>query len=305
VELTTLRQFIAVAREGHMTRAAERLGVGQPTLSAMLKKLEGELGATLLDRTGRGVALTEAGRAFLAHAESAVREADRGVEAVRGLLGLEQGVVRVGGGATATTAMLPACCSAFLQAHPQVRVLLREAGSSEVARDVVEGGLDLGIVTLPVETVGAGELMTVATVEDELRLITPERHPLAGRSSFRWSDLAGERIVAFEAGSAVRREIDKAAAEHGHALGVVMELRSIESIRRMVAAGVGVGFVSRLVLPEGAGLTCHDGALGRTLAVVRRRDRSLSPAAGAFELQLLRTLQSQNTNKTRPKSMGR
>ncbi len=295
VELTALRQFIAIAREGHVTRAAETLGVGQPTLSAMLKKLEAELGTPLLDRTGRGVALTAAGRAFLEHAETAVRAADRAAEAVRELLGLESGIVRVGSGATVTTALLPRTCSAFLADHPGVRVSLREAGSSEVARDVLAGQLDLGIVTLPVEAVGAAELMTVATIEDELRLVTPPHHPLRRQQDFVWDDLAAERIVAFEAGSAVRRQIDRAAAEHGHTLSVVMELRSIESIRRMVSAGVGVGFVSRLVLPaqaSDAGLTCRSGAIRRTLAVIRRRDHTPSPAAAAFETLFLQNLPS-------------
>lgn len=281
VELTALRQFIAIARAGHITRAAESLGVGQPALSAMLKKLEAELGTPLFDRTGRGVELTEPGRLFLDHAERAIEAADRAQDAVRELLGLETGLVRIGGGATAASALLPGACSTFLAEHPGVRVSLREAGSAEVARGVLGRRLDLGIVTLPIDVVGAGDLMVVETIDDELRLVTPQEHRLAGRDAFDWADLVGERVVAFEPGSAVRTRIDEAA--HPHELNVVMELRSIEGIRRMVAAGVGVGFISSLALPSGAGLRCKHRPITRQLGLIRRRDHTPSPAAAQFE----------------------
>src|SRR5689334_13904569 len=101
-----------------MTRAARSLSVSQPALSAMLKKLEAEVGAPLLNRTGRGVELTEAGRVFLTHAEDALRRADSGIQAVRQLMGLEAGSIRVGGGATATSYLLPPVVSALRRKHP-------------------------------------------------------------------------------------------------------------------------------------------------------------------------------------------
>jgi DNA-binding transcriptional LysR family regulator len=290
VELTPLRYLIAIAEAGHMTRAAETLGVSQPALSAMLKKLEAEAGAELLHRTGRGVELTDAGRVFLEHAREAVRRAEQAVVAVRELVGLERGSIRLGGGATATTYLLPPVVSAFRREHPHLRFYIREAGSRAVAEAVRSGELDLGIVTLPLALPGSGDLMTVPLVRDELRLIVPPDHGLAGRKGFRWRDLAGESLVAFEAGAAVRELIDEALAtalESAAPVEVVMELRSIESIKHMVGAGVGVGFVSRFALREDEGLTCRDGRLTRELAIVRRRDRVPSPAAGVFERVLL------------------
>ncbi len=304
-----------------MTRAARALGVSQPALSAMLKKLEGEVGAELLHRTGRGVELTEAGRVFLQHAEDALRRADAGVQAVRELVGLERGSIRVGGGATATTYLLPPVVSAVRRKHPGLRFYVREAGSNAVAAAVLSGELDLGIVTLPMsEGLGgaAEELLTIPLVEDELRLIVPKADsPLstqrtvrkAGKGNsekadsvalsvpsvfsvvkngFRWKDLTGVPVVAFEAGTAVREIVDQQSLKHGVALSVVMELRSIESIKQMVAAGIGVGFVSRFALKEGEGLVCRDGGIGRKLAIVRRRDRVPSTAVQEFERTLTR-----------------
>lgn len=283
-----------------MTKAARALGVTQPTLSAMLKKLESEVGAELLHRTGRGVELTEAGRVFLGHAEDAIRRADAGVAAVRELVGLEKGSIRVGGGATATTYLLPPIVSAVRKAHPGLRFYVREAGSNTVSAAVRTGELDMGIVTLPLSAVDAPDLLVIPLVEDELRLIVPARHRLAqpgAPKNFRWKDLDGESVVAFEAGTAVRILIDGRAASAGVTLKVVMELRSIESIKQMVKAGIGVGFVSRFALAEGEGLACRDGRLARGLALVRRRDRLPSPAGQTFERVLLDSL-----GRARPRS---
>lgn len=282
VELTPLRYFRVIARTGHLTRAARTLGITQSALSTMLKKLEAEVGAPLLHRTARGVELTEAGALFLEHAEAALRSADNAVSTVRQLLGLEIGSIRVGGGATATTYILPKTVSAFRKAHPGVRFSVRELGSAAVAQGVNMGELDLGIVTLPLAP-GLTDLMTAPLATDELRLILPPGHPLAHSETFRWQDIASEPVVAFEAGSAVRAIIDRASADAGVVLDVVMELRSIESIKQMVQAGIGVGFVSRFALPDQSGLGCRDGGLTRDLALVRRADRVPSPAVAAFE----------------------
>lgn len=283
-----------------MTRAAAALGVTQPALSASVRKLEAEVGATLLHRSRRGVELTEAGRVFLAHAEDALRAAVAAARAVREVVGLEAGSIRIGGGATATAYLLPRVIGAVRRAHPGLRFYIREAGSAAVAAAVASGELDLGIVTLPVVGAAAEALVRVPLVTDELRLIVPPNHALAGKASFRWSDVAGEALVAFEAGTAVRDMIDRAAARAGIPMRVVMELRSIESITRMVAAGIGVGFVSRFAVDETRGLSCRDGRLKRELAIVRRRDRAETPAVMAVERELLRAVRGRRVGDATP-----
>lgn len=290
MDLRTMRYMLVVAEHGHMTRAAEVLGLSQPALSAALRKLEHELGASVFHRTGKGVEVTEAGRVFLAHAAGAIRQAEQGIEAVRELVGLESGSILVGAGATAAGYLLPNAIRAVQVEHPALRFSIREAGSTAVAQGVVSGELDLGIVTLPLEHPRADDLMVVRTIRDELRLIVPGGHRLSGRKTFRWDDLAGEPVVAFEAGSAVRRLIDETAAAQGVALNVVMELRSIESIVQMVKAEIGVGFVSKFGLPGGAGLRPGDGPIERRLGVIRRSDRVPSHATAAFERALLERL---------------
>ena len=279
--------MVTIAEFGHMTRAAESLGGSQPALSAALRKLEEELGTELFHRTGVGVEPTEAGRVFLEHARNTMIAADQATEAVRSLVGLETGSIRVGAGATATGYLLPAAIKAVRKEHPGLKFSIREAGSTQVVQGVLSGELDLGVVTLPIEHPREEELMVVHEIEDELMLIVPPLHRLDGRKSFRWTDLEGESVIAFEAGSAVRKIIDRSAESHGVSLSVVMELRSIEAIVQMVRAGIGIGFVSRFGIGEESGIRCKDGALTRNLGVVRRRDRFLSHAAGAFERALL------------------
>lgn len=341
MELTPLRYFVEIAARGHVTRAARSLGVTQPALSAMLRKLEREVGTDLLHRTGKGVELTEAGRVFLRHATAAVREADDAQRAVRELLGLERGTVRIGGGATATTYLIPPVVGAMRRQHPGLRFVVREAGSNAVAEAVASGELDLGIVTLPITVPDGETLVKTPLVTDELRLIAPlgtthlpkalrdeitqpatrdssirepssressSREPTFREPTFRFRDLVGVPVVGFEAGSAVRLLIDDAAAKAGVALNYVMELRSIEGIKEMVAAGIGVAFVSRFALPPHTphsphaptsehprdsrlvGLALKSGTLSRTLAMVAPRDRIKSPAADAFAEELTKHL---------------
>ena len=287
MDLRSMTQMVEIARFGHMTRAAESLGVSQPALSAALRKMEDELGTELFHRTGLGVETTEAGKVFIEHAKVTIRAGERAREAVRELVGLESGSIKVGAGATATGYLLPAAIHAVRDEYPGLKFSIREAGSLAVAEGVVSGELDLGIVTLPVDHPRGEELMVVHEISDELMLIVPTGHKLDGRKSFRWGDLEGESVIAFEAGSAVRGILDSAALSHGVNLEVVMELRSIEAIVQMVRAGIGVGFVSRFGIEEGEGIRAKDGRLTRTLGVVRRRDRFLSHAAGAFERALL------------------
>jgi len=282
MEIGPLQSFLVIAEEGHMTRAAQRLHLTQPAVSAQLKRLEEELGQPLFHRTPKGLVLTQAGALFRGYVEDALMRLEDGAVALKRLAGLEQGTLSIGGGATATTYLLPALLGRFHERHPAIRIFVREQGSQSVVEAVLAGQLDLGVVTLPVDEPGP-RLAIAPWMEDELRLIVPPGHPLEGRSSFRWRDLAGSPLVLFEAHTSVRNLIDGRLAEAGTPVEIVMELRSIESIKEMVAQGIGAAFVSRYALRgDEAGLRCADGRLSRHLGIVHRADRALSAAADAF-----------------------
>jgi DNA-binding transcriptional LysR family regulator len=293
MELSPLRSFLAVAREGHVTRAARQLHLTQPAVSAQLARLEGELGIALFHRTPKGMVLTEAGRTLHHYVQDALVRLDDGQRALEELAGLARGELAVGGGATATTYLLPPLLREFHEGYPAIRLYVREQGSRGVVGAVLGGDLDIGFVTWPpdspLDAVAAGRLSVTEWVTDELVLLWPPGHPCHGRGSFEWAELKGQPLVLFEAGTAVRAVIDEALGGAGVEPNIVMELRSIESIKQMVAQGIGAGFVSRFALAPELGVGAPtvgarpvEGGLHRTIAMVHRSDRTPSPAGRAF-----------------------
>ncbi len=286
MDLVLLRSFLAVAEIGAITEAAEQIGITQPALSRRLQQLEEHLGVELLMRGRKGVTLTEMGRLVQSEALGIVARYEQMRELVSSHQRLEGGTVRIGGGATAVSFILPEAIAEFQAAYPQVRFQMREAGSSEIADDVVAGHLELGVVTLPVRD---RELDITTLADDRIVLVARHDHPLAQRRRVRIVDLADQAFVAFEAGSALRQIIDAKLRDAGVEVNVVMELRSIPAILRMVATTGNLAFVSQL------GVESHGDVvvipvqglrIERRLAVIARRGVALSPAASAFTERL-------------------
>lgn len=290
MSLDRLEALRAVARRGTVTGAAQALGLTQPAVTRRLQLLEEEFGAPLLDRSAKGVALTELGQFVEREGSQLLERYERIKSDVGARLRLEAGSVRIGGGATAVSALLPEVIRSFRERHPEVVFEVREAGSRDIAQAVEREELELGIVTLPVQ----GEGLDVAPLKsDRIVLVAPPDHPLARRARVVPADLRGAPLVGFEAGSAIRRLIDAALERRGVAMQVVMELRSIQSILRMVGLGLGLAFVSRSGVadddPRIRVVPVQGLRIERTLAVVTRRGRPLSVAAGAFLAHLRRS----------------
>ncbi len=286
MDLDLMRSFLAVADAGAITEASERINVTQPALSRRIRQLETHFGAELLTRGRKGVALTEIGRLVAAEGRLLVGRFDQLRGQVASLQGLAGGSVRIGGGATAVSFILPEAIAAFQRDHPGIRFQLKEAGSAEVVRDVLDGALELGVVTLPVNS---RELTIHALRSDRIVLVAPPAHPLTRRERVTVNDLGGHAFVGFEAGSAIRALIDAALREAGVTMEIVMELRSIPAILRMVATTGNLAFVSRLGL-TGQGAVREVPVEGlrveRRLGVITRSGGGLSPAAEAFAARL-------------------
>lgn len=291
MDLVLLRSFLTVAETGAITEAAERIGVTQPALSRRLQQLEEHLGVELLVRGRKGATLTEMGRLVQAEAQVIVTRYEQMREMVASQQRLEGGTVRIGGGATAVSFILPEAIAAFQAAHPQVRFQMREAGSAEIAEDVAAGHLELGVVTLPVRD---RDLRITPLTTDRVVLVARDDHPLAHRRRVRIQDLADQAFVAFEAGSALRQIIDSKLRDGGVEINVVMELRSIPAILRMVSTTGNLAFVSQLGIsqqPDVVEVGVQGLRIERRLAIVGRRATPLSPAAQAF-VQRLQSLQA-------------
>ncbi len=277
-----MRSFLAVAETGAITEAAERIGITQPALSRRIQQFEDHLGVQLLERGRKGALLTEMGRLVQHEAQGIVARYQGMREMVASHQRLDGGTVRIGGGATAVSVILPEAIAAFQVAHPRVRFQLREAGSSEIAADVAAGHLELGVVTLPVRD---RELDVSPLATDHIVPVARRDHLLAKRSSIAISELADQAFVAFEAGSAVRQLIDARLREAGVEINVVMELRSIAAILRMVSTTGNLAFVSQLGMEHSGdvvALSVKALRIERHLAMIARRGVPLSPAAHAF-----------------------
>jgi DNA-binding transcriptional LysR family regulator len=282
MDLDLLRSLVAVADAGAITEAANRLGLTQPALTRRIQHLEQEFGAELLSRSRKGAALTELGRRVDQEARVLIDRYESLKSEVAAQRSVAGGTIRIGGGATAVSFVLPDAIASFQQNFPHVHFQVKEASSSDIASDVANGRLELGLVTQPVRTKG---LEIQPLVDDHIVLIAAIDNPLAQAESVSVASLDGQNFVGFEGGSAIRQIVDASLREAGVEINVVMELRSIPAIVRMVATTGNLAFVSQLGTHEQslvkeikvAGLT-----ITRRLGLARRKGHALSPATQRF-----------------------
>jgi DNA-binding transcriptional LysR family regulator len=286
MDLILTRSLLAVAREGTIGKAAKRLHISQSALSRRLQQLAEELGTELLSPSGRGVVLTEAGRLVATEGAVLVERFERMQAEIRAHLRLEAGTVRIGGGATAVSYMLPQAMARFRKRHPGMRFRLEEAGSREVEAAVLEDRVELGVVTLPVY---AKELEVRPLVRDRIVLVAAAEHPLAKQKRVVPADLAGQALIGFEGGSAIRRLIDEALRAAEVEVNVVMEVRSIAAILRLVESTASLAFVSEMSTEGRSVIDVRGLRIERELGLVTRRGRAISRAGLAFAEELAKS----------------
>ena len=280
VTLRQLRVFQSVARTRNFSRTGEAVGLTQPAVSRSIGDLERALGLRLLDRTTRDVALTEAGRSLSARLDRALDELDTVLSDVAGLADADGGKVRVASSPTLSAYLMPACIAACARAAPRVRFLLLDRIQQDVLESVRGGEVDFGMVVEPPEV---DDLHCEAVLHDPFVVVTPESHRLARSAGVRWKALEGRPLVLLDAASGSRRYIDEALARHGVSCPVAQELGHPTTVFQMVEAGIGLTVMPRLAVPPGGlpGLAVRPllPRLERTVMLVRRHDRALSPVA--------------------------
>lgn len=280
VNFHRLKVFYTVAQQGSFSRAAEKLYTSQPNVSKHVSQLEMELGTLLFHRLGSGIELTEAGRAVYRYAQQVLDLTAEMRRTLAELQGLERGSLRLGASSTPGIYLLPELVAAFGRRYPGLEVSLFINNSKWVANEVLAGKVDLGFVGGFVEAAG---LQVQPFVRDQVVLIAPPGHRLAGPVA-----LAGETFVVREPGSGTGQAMAVALKSLGIRPQRTLEMVSCEAVKRAVAAGLGLSFVSRyaielelaqqvLTILPGPGLT-----LSRQLHVVSRKEARLSPATLAF-----------------------
>lgn len=242
VETRLLEQFVTVAAEGSVTRAAERLWAAQSTVSAGIASLERSLGVRLFDRTGRHLVLTTAGEDLLPHARSVLESLDR----MRDLATVSdaelRGRVRLGIFTSMDIVDLTGVLRRFRQRHPLVAVELMTSpsGTTGLVQDLVAGRLDLAYTGLPGTPTG---VVVEPLREMPFRVFLAADHPLADRGSVSLTDLAEEPFIDTAHGFGNRIILDAALERLGIRRRIVAEMNDMPAVIRFASAGLGVGVV--------------------------------------------------------------
>jgi DNA-binding transcriptional LysR family regulator len=264
MELRHLRYFVAVAEHGHVTRAAESLGIQQPPLSQQIKALEQELGVLLLRREPRGVELTDAGAAFLERARVILSEVERAFASTRRTARGEQGRVVVGFTSSAPFhPFVPRVIRMFREASPHVSLMLEESGSSELVQGLHNEVIDAAFIRSPV--VDVVDLLVQPLLQEKMVIALPAGHPLASElsRSLELSELAHHTFILYKRPGApgLYDSIITACRGAGFSPIVGQEAPRIISTLNLVAAGLGVS-----VVPESLRRLQMDGVVYRELA---------------------------------------
>lgn len=279
---------MAVARAKGFTAAARLTRTTQPSLSRRVQQLETEVGARLVVRASRGVALTQAGERFLAHAERALRAVEAGVTEIEELTEKPHGVVAIGAMPTAAAYALPDVIATFLARHPEVLIRTYEGLPAELEERLARGELDLALYNLPVRR---PDLAARRLWQDDYVLVVPAHHRLAAAKKVDLVDVATEPLVVIR-GATATAALTSACEEKGVSPRIVVETDGVETVHRMVARGLGVAVLPRLFVGEESAsrvrrVEIGKGNLRRQVAIVHRGEGYLTAAARAFRTLLV------------------
>jgi DNA-binding transcriptional LysR family regulator len=280
VTLRQLRVFIEVARLQSFSRAGDEIGLTQSAVSRCVRELEAEIGLKLVDRTTREVQLTDVGANLVGSVSRLLSDLDEALREIRDLGEQRRGRVIVAASPTVACRLMPGVISLCEQQYPLISLGLRDDLQSDVVRKVKSGEVDFGLAIGPHE---GDDLDTENVMTDSFCVVCRRDHRLAEEPVVAWADLAGERFVMLDHTSGSRPIIDSVLREHGVIANVVQELGHSATVYGLVEAGVGISVLPWLALP----LPAHSSLVlrpltpraERTVELIRRRDRSLSPAA--------------------------
>ena len=240
-DFVDLRLFINVAELNNLTQGARASALSLAAASTRIKNLEAALGAQLLYRTQRGVSVTPAGDTLLHHARLVLSQVQHLGADLREFSKGVKGHVRVFANTTAVSEFLPGVLAAFLAEHPPVNIDLRELGSPDIVKAVIEGRTDLGIVAGHVGTAG---LQTLPFFEDRLLLAVPLGHPLAASRHLAFADAVAHDFIGLGPDSAMQAFIGGIAAQQGWTPNVRIHVGNYDAMCRMIDAGVGIGLLA-------------------------------------------------------------
>ena len=284
MDLSQLEVFLAVAREGRFSRAADKLFRTQSAVSQAIRKLEVELGEPLFDRSSRDGVLTDAGKLLREYSEKLLNLRSDAREALVELRELHKGKLVIAANELTALYLLP-ILSEFRRLHPMIKISVQRALGSHVPDDVLRHNVELGLLTYdPQEP----QLRSIVVYLDELAFVVPPSHPLASAKQVSIRQLGAESFVAHIVASPYREKVIQAFRRHKTPLHMDIELPTLQAIKRFLIMGNGVALVPEISVEgelsrgELVRIPVRELRLHRKLRLVYRKGASLSHAARAF-----------------------
>jgi DNA-binding transcriptional LysR family regulator len=284
MDLDQLHTFLEIVRLKSFSKAAQSCFRTQPAVSAQVRQLEQDLNAPLFERLGTKIALTPAGRIFADYAEQILELRRRAQDNINELERIPRGELLIAANEATCIYVLPRVFSEFKKLFPNVQVLVDRSYGSRVVEAVVDNQSDFGITQLPVKE---KRLQVVKIHSDEIQVIVPIGHPLAGQRQVAASDLVGQPLLLPKSGT-TRSRLNVWMEVVEDEINISMELDSTEMMKRFVLAGLGISFVAaahcREEVTSGqlAAISLGPDPMVRTVGLIYRRDKALSKAALGF-----------------------
>ena len=279
MEISQLEVFLAVAREGGFSRAAEKLYRTQSAVSQAIRKLEDEIGEPLFDRS-----MTDAGQVLREYAERLLNLRENAREALGELRELQKGKLVVG--ANEFTALyLLRVLAEFRRLHPAIRIVVQRSLGSQIPDDIRRHNCEFGVLTYDPQD---PELASVVVYSDELIFVVPPHHPLARESQVSIRQLGAESFVAHIVSSPYREKVIQAFEKHKTPLHMGVELPTLQAIKRFVAMGNGVAFLPEISVEDEIArgelvrIPVQELRVHRKLRLIYRKSAALSHAGRAF-----------------------
>lgn len=284
MDLAHLEVLVAVAQEKGFSAAAERLHRTQPAVSQALRRLEGEIGSPLVDRSSKDGTLTAAGRVLYDHAQQLLNLRRDALGALQELGTLRRGKVSIAANEY-TVSHLLTLAGEYRRRHPRIRIEVKRSLASRIPSEVLGRDVEMGIVTYRPAHPG---LAAVPIARDHLALLVAPSHPLAGRAQVSIRELGAESFLAHNVRSPYRERVVQTFERHRTPLNIVMELPTLESIKRLVEDGLGVALMPRRAAASEVArgqlqaLAVREMRFERLIHLVHRKAARLSQAAEAF-----------------------
>lgn len=293
MELKQLEYFIVLCEELHFTRAAERLGIAQPSLSQQIQLLEHEIGTKLIDRVGKKNVLTEEGKILLHHSYNIFHEISEAKTAIDDLQGLKRGTLKIGALLTVVNYLLPPAIIQFHNRYPNIELSIFGLRTGDMIQQLLKNELDLGIASLPVEH---NDLEMIPLFKEHLVLVAKKDHPIVEEPYVTLHVLRSLPSILLPNSYYIRQMVNVGCHSLDFTLKPVMEMTTMESIINMVASGVGVtvlpkAYVEYVNNPQLRTVPIDKPKVTRNVGIAYRKNKFLCTASRVFIKQLTTTLQ--------------